>query len=77
MDTKTFELFDEDAAREIGLGHGRDHANYVNAYGGPTFPDTIDVPGNLTRHADAYREAYRVGVETVMDEDVAGWREFA
>ncbi len=56
-------------AVEIGFGHGYDHANFVNAYGGELkADDEVEVPGQYEDSAMYYKAAYLDGQEAYGDE---------
>lgn len=59
-------------AVEIGFGHGYDHANFVNAYGGELKQDDeVEVPGQYEDSAMYYKAAYLDGQESYGDEQYA------
>jgi hypothetical protein len=59
--------FEGDKAADVARSHGRDHANYTDAYGGDM--DAVPaVPACWAHVADAYRTAYAEGVEAFQDE---------
>lgn len=66
-------LHSMEESREVGREAGHRHAIYVNAYGGPDYPDVIGVPGGHQDNAAAFLEGFREGVADVMEADVEGW----